>query len=171
MSFGTEPISMVNTPENQRVNSGDSASFNCTARGSSIEIIWKYNEDYYTMANSNPNIEVIQSVSEVNGDVSADTVYSTLMINSVTANASVSCVVRQRFDGSIDPTFNNVNFANGLPADEIVSSAALTVLPPPPTEPARATLEPSQSMTSPDPPLTASTGKPYTLLPCVHRIG
>ena len=171
MTFGTEPISMVNTPENQRVNSSDSASFNCSARGSSIEIIWQYNGENYTMANSNSNIEVNNtSVLEVNGDVSADTVYSTLMINSVTANANVNCVVRQIFDGSIDPTFNNEDFAKGLQANEIVSPAALTVIPPPPTEPAPTTMEPSHSMTTLAPTPTASTGKPSTLLPCVYRI-
>ena len=168
MSFGTEPISMVTTPENQRVNSSDSASFNCSARGSSIAIIWQYNGKNYTMANSNSNVTVKnESVPVMNGDVSADNVYSTLMIKSATDNASVNCVVRQIFDGSIDPTFNNENFAKGLPADETVSSAALTVIPPPPTEPPPTTMEPSQSMTTPDPTPTTSTGKPSTLLPCV----
>ena len=169
MSFGTEPISMVTSPEHQMVSSSNSASFNCSARGSSIEIIWQYNGDNYTMADSNTIITVNNKrASEVNGNVSADIVCSTLMIRSVTASGSVSCVVRQRFDGSIDSSLNNFNFMNDLSDNENVSSAALTVIPPPPPEPAP--MEPSQSMTTPDPTPTSSTGKPSTLLPCVYHI-
>ena len=142
---------MVTTPKYQNVNNSDSASFNCSARGSSIEIIWQYNGDNYTMADSNSNIEVkSENVSVVNGDVSALIVSSTLMIRSVTVGDSVSCVVRQRFDGRIDPDFNISNFMNHLPEYELIFSAAPTVLLPP----------------TPTPP-TASTGKPNTLLPCV----
>ena len=127
MSIGTEPISMVTTPENQRVNSGDPASFNCTARGSNIKIIWQYSGDNYTMDYSNAIITVKnQRASVVNGNVSADFVRSTLMIRSVTISGSVSCVVHQRFDGSIDPDFNNALFMNGFPDNELVFSALLT---------------------------------------------
>ena len=129
MSFGTEPISMVTTPENQNLmfNGSNSASFNCSARGSSIEIIWQYNGFNYTMTDSNTIITVKnERASEMNGDVSADIVCSTLMIRSVTIYDSVSCVVRQRFDGSIDPDFNNALFVNGFPDNEMVFSALFT---------------------------------------------
>ena len=77
---------MVTTPENQRVNSSDSASFNCSARGSSIEIIWQYNGDNYTMADSNAIITVKnERASEMNGDVSADIVCSTLIARDLMA--------------------------------------------------------------------------------------
>ena len=117
---------MVTSPEHQMVSSSNSASFNCTARGSSIEIIWQYNGNSYTMADSNTIITVKNKrASEVNGNVSADIVCSTLMVRSVTISSSVSCVVRQRFDGSIDPDFNNALFVNGFPDNEMAFSALL----------------------------------------------
>ena len=112
VSFGTEPISMVTIPMHQNVNSSDSASFNCSAPGSSIEIIWQYNGETYTMANSNLNIEVKNIIS-------ASIVSSALMIRSVTVSGSVSCVVHQRFDGSTDPNFNNAHFMNALPDNDV----------------------------------------------------
>ena len=157
----------MTTPEHQTVNYNDPASFNCSARGSSIEIIWQYNEDNYTMANSNLNIKVLESISEVNGGVSVRIVYSTLMIRSVTVGDSVSCFIGQRFDGSIDPDFNNEYFANALLDNETVFLDALTVISSPSTAPPSATKGSLQANATRNSTPTASAGKPRTLLPFV----
>ena len=115
-----EPISLMTTADPQNVTEGNSAVFYCSARGSSIEIIWQYNERNYTMNDPREKILVMNDFS------TSDVVSSTLTIQEAMMTGIVTCIVRQSFDGSINDTLSNDNFDNDL-QDAYSESFALLI--------------------------------------------
>ncbi len=107
-------LSIEDAPDNQTVSADSSATFECAANGTSIEIKWTYNGDTYTANDEN-----------VTSHVDLAYVRSMLKISSP-SNGSVICIVRQSFDGTIS-SLNNKDFSNTLPEQIMNSTAELIV--------------------------------------------
>ena len=113
-------LSIDVAPVTQNVSAGSPATFVCAANGTSTEIKWTYNEDIYTAENASVTTSRMNSAY----------VQSKLKITSPTSNGSVTCIVRQSFDGTVS-SLNNSDFYNSLPEDILNCTAELIVTPQP----------------------------------------
>ena len=92
---------------------GSSAYFVCAANGTSVEIQWEYNGDNYTGAASVSEGSEIHSTRNI------------LELKSPSSSGSVTCIIRQSFDGTIG--LNNDDFNNSLPNQNRRSTVELIV--------------------------------------------
>lgn len=123
-------------PEEQNVTEDSHASFECSANGTNVEIIWYFNgSNYSRMDMCSDDVCVVHSSMDT-------TLTSTLTVkaNRERNQSVVTCFIRQAFDGSI-PGLNNADFGIGVTEDYSgPHNATLIVTDLPPTTPTSPTL-------------------------------